>query len=62
MHLLKAKEEWKDVECVNDFNFEEGLCEIVRKSTGEVVATRKMNVDEFKRALPFKQIGEAANG
>lgn len=64
MHLLKAKEEWKDVECYNVFNFEEGICTIVRKATDEVVTTRKMNVDEFKRALPFKKVekDEAANG
>lgn len=63
MHLLKAKEEWKDVECFNDFNFEEGIRTIIRKSTDEVVATRKMNVDEFKRALPFKvEKSEAVNG
>ncbi len=53
MHLLKTKEEWKDIDCVNQFNFHDGTCEIVRKDTGEVVQTRKMNADEFRRALPF---------
>jgi hypothetical protein len=56
MHLLKVKEEHKDVECVNHFDFTEGTCTIVRVGSGEVVTTRKMNVDEFKRALPFKQV------
>jgi hypothetical protein len=66
MHLLKTKEEWKDVECFNVFHFEEGTCEIIRKLTGDVVATRKMNADEFRRALPFnknpEQLEEAAAG
>lgn len=55
MHLLKTKEEWKDIECVNDFDFNEGICTIIRKDTGEVVTTRKMSGDEFKRALPFEK-------
>jgi hypothetical protein len=55
MHLLKTKEEMKEVECVNDFNFNEGICTIKRKDTGIVVTTRKMNADEFKRALPFEK-------
>ncbi len=55
MHLLKTKEEWKDIECVNDFNFTDGICTITRKDTGEIVTTRKMNGEEFKRALPFEK-------
>lgn len=55
MNLLKTKEEWKDIECVNDFNFTEGICTILRKDTGEIVTTRKMSGDEFKRALPFEK-------
>jgi len=56
MGLLKMKEEWKMVECINHFNFEEGVCSIVRKSDGEIVHTRKMNPDEFRRALPFTSV------
>lgn len=55
MHLLKLKEEWKDVECFNGFDYTEGVCAIHRKSNESLVTTRKMNVDEFKRALPFQK-------
>lgn len=54
MHLLKTKEEYKDVECYNDFDYKEGICTIKRKDNNKTVSTRKMNADEFKRALPFE--------
>lgn len=50
---LRTKKEFKDIECYNDFNYFEGMCDIRRVDTDEVVKSRRMTVDEFKQDLPF---------
>jgi len=55
---LRTKKEVKEVDCYNDFNYFEGICEIRRVDNDEVVKTRKMTVDEYKEKLPFEKDGE----
>lgn len=58
---LRTKKEFKDVECYNDFNFFEGMCDIRRVDSNEVVSSRRMTVDEYKEELPFPQADEDAD-
>ena len=55
MNLLKTKEEFKDVECFEEFNWFDGIVEIVRLDTGEVVKTRKITAEEYQQNLPLKK-------
>lgn len=52
MNLLKSKEEFKDIECFNDFNWFEGIVEIKRLDTQETIKTRKITAQEFQQNLP----------
>lgn len=41
--------EWRDVECIEDFNWHKGTVEIYRTDTGEKVRTREMNKAELNQ-------------
>jgi hypothetical protein len=58
MNLLKTKEEYKDVDCVEDFNWFDGIVEIKRLDTGETVKTRKITTEEYQQNLPMDKDDE----
>ena len=60
MHLLKVKKEMKKVECVNNFDYFNGIVEVCRLDTGEVVTTRKMTAEEHQQNL-FDEENEQEN-
>src|SRR5687768_2283584 len=49
MNLLKTKEEYKDVVCVEDFNWFDGIVEIKRLDTSETVKMRKITTEEYQQ-------------
>lgn len=55
MNLLKVKEEYKDIECVNRFNWFDGIVEITRLDNQEVVKTRKITAEEYQQNLPLEK-------
>lgn len=55
---LRTKKEFKDIECYNDFNYFEGMCDVRRVDNNEVVKSRRMTVEEYKADLPFKADGD----
>ena len=54
LHLLKTKEEIKNIPCYNDFNYFDGIVEIKRTDNDEQVTTRKMTAEEYQQNLPLK--------
>ena len=58
LHILKMKEETKQLSCQNDFDFYSGIVEIIRCDTGEIVTTRKITAEEFKDNLPILELAE----
>lgn len=62
LNRLRTKKEYKPVECVNDFNFNDGICTIRRVDNNDAVTTRKMNTDEYKENLPFEKNKDADRG
>lgn len=53
MNLLKTKEEYKEIECFDDFNWFDGIVEIKRVDTNETVRTRKITREEYQQNLPM---------
>jgi hypothetical protein len=58
MNLLKTKEEYKDVDCGEDFNWFDGIVEIKRLDTNETVKTRKITAEEYQQNLPLDKDDE----
>jgi hypothetical protein len=50
---LRTKKETRIMPCINDFDFDSGICTIRRADTLDPVKTRRMEAEEYRRALPF---------
>lgn len=48
-YAISNKWEWRDVECLEDFNWHKGTVDIYRTDTGEKVRTREMNKAELNQ-------------
>jgi hypothetical protein len=61
LHLLKTKEEVKQIPCFNDFNYFDGIVEVKRIDNEETVTTRKMTADEYQQNLPLERSVDLEN-
>jgi hypothetical protein len=52
-NLLKTKEEMKDTDCYEEFNFFEGIVTIRQVDGDKEVRTRKITADEYQQNLPL---------
>lgn len=48
MHRLRSKKDFKDMECYNHYDYDNGICEIRRVDGDEKVTSRKMNDKEWR--------------
>lgn len=48
MHRLRSKKDYKDMECYNHYDYDNGICEIRRVDGNEKVTSRKMTDKEWR--------------
>ena len=58
LHVLKMKEETKQLSCKNHYDYFNGIVEVHRIDTGEIVTTRKITAEEYKDNLPILELAE----
>lgn len=56
MHRLRTKKDFKDLECFNKYDYDNGICEIRRAATNEIVTTRKMTDKEWRGRPLFPEV------
>jgi hypothetical protein len=60
---ISTKQEWRDVACEEQFDFEENIVRVIRKDTGDTVDTRVMRPEERQQRMklvPIKKEAEDA--
>ena len=56
MHRLRTKKDFKDMECFNKYDYDNGICEIRRVATHDIVTTRKMTDKEWRGRPLFPDV------
>lgn len=50
-YAIDSRAEWRDLPCLEEFDYERGMCTVRRPDTGDIVKTRPLTADEMQGKL-----------